>query len=167
MVAKTQRQTATPRPHYPYDTSQNPRRLDYVGVRGLFSISGQVGDVRDLARSDHEPVMLQLRGDPPKPKPTHNTCGPRHVHISNLKSSRNFWTSKQPTHRGTDMHKLHTSASSSPNRDALSMPGSQKAEPSNKHDGQRMQRSLGRGDDKHGRTSASSYMESRSSGRTA
>ncbi|CAE7637897.1 unnamed protein product [Symbiodinium sp. CCMP2592] len=67
--------------HFPYDTTQTPRRLDYVAIRGIFSLQGQVLQARDIARSDHEPVALQLRGDPPKQPKQPDRCGPRHVHI--------------------------------------------------------------------------------------
>ena len=66
----------------PPDTTQDPRRLDYGGIRAVCSIKGEVGEARDMKRSDHEPVLLQLWGEPPKPATTKPRCGPRHVHIT-------------------------------------------------------------------------------------
>ncbi|CAE7200817.1 unnamed protein product [Symbiodinium sp. CCMP2592] len=67
--------------HFPYDSTQEPRRLDYVAIRGVFSVQGEVLAVRDMARSDHEPVVLQLRADAPKLAKPKGHCGPRHVHL--------------------------------------------------------------------------------------
>ncbi|CAE7939467.1 unnamed protein product [Symbiodinium sp. KB8] len=67
--------------HFPYATVLRPRRLDYVMLKGWFSMEGGVQEVRDIARSDHEAVTLRLRATPPPPRPHKATCGARHVSI--------------------------------------------------------------------------------------
>ena len=67
--------------HFPYATMLRPRRLDYVFLKGCFSLEGGVQSVRDIARSDHEAVTLQLRAKPPPNRAQPTTCGPRHVSI--------------------------------------------------------------------------------------
>ena len=49
--------------HYPY-SRQTPRRLDYLVVRKYHMHEGQVGEHRERAFSDHEPVFGSLRHDP-------------------------------------------------------------------------------------------------------
>ena len=44
---------------YPYNTAQTPRRLDYIVTKGLVDYGrGMVESMRDIAMSDHEPVVL-------------------------------------------------------------------------------------------------------------
>ena len=131
-------------------TTHDPRRLDYVGVKGLSSVHGAVGDVRDMARSDHEPVILQLQGEPPKSRPS--PVGPDTTStLPTPRSCSAYWTRKGPTRQGQARPNCTHQPAHAPN-----MPTSQKAAASNKRGEQHMQRHRGSSDDKHGRTSTSS-----------
>ena len=60
--------------HFPYNPAFAPRRLDYVIVRGLsVPAQGVVGQLRDVASSDHEPVTIEI----PWATPGHNTAEPQ------------------------------------------------------------------------------------------
>ncbi|CAE7889846.1 CPK2, partial [Symbiodinium necroappetens] len=63
--------------HFPY-SGQNPRRLDYLVCRGIHLGGGHVGDHRDRAHSDHEPIIghLPVRVEQ---KQFHKVWGPRHL----------------------------------------------------------------------------------------
>ncbi|CAE7712228.1 pol [Symbiodinium sp. CCMP2592] len=44
--------------YYPYNHRMNPRRLDYVLTKTITTQAGDVGSLRNLAISDHEPVWV-------------------------------------------------------------------------------------------------------------
>ena len=46
--------------YHPYNTLHQPRRLDYLAVRGITAGAGQVLRCRDMASSDHDGVALPL-----------------------------------------------------------------------------------------------------------
>ena len=46
--------------YHPYNTLHQPRRLDYMAVRGITAGAGQVLRCRDMASSDHDGVALPL-----------------------------------------------------------------------------------------------------------
>ena len=63
--------------HFPY-SGQSPRRLDYLMVKGSHLRDGRVGEHRDRASSDHEPVLATFQMPrPPRQGGTH--WGPRHL----------------------------------------------------------------------------------------
>ena len=119
--------------HFPYDTQQAPRRLDYVATKGVFSTGGTVGAARDIARSDHEPVILQIQEEAPRhPKPQ-ATCGPRHVHITDpdrLQTTLDEGAQTKPADRHNQI-----AARPSPNREEPRMRSSLKAASSSKQGG--------------------------------
>ncbi|CAE7209250.1 unnamed protein product, partial [Symbiodinium sp. CCMP2456] len=47
--------------YFPYNTSMTPRRLDYLATRGIHTLRAWVGEHRDRASSDHEPILCCLR----------------------------------------------------------------------------------------------------------
>ena len=47
--------------HFPYNPEMSPRRIDYVASRNLVVTSASVGQYRDRARSDHEPILAAAR----------------------------------------------------------------------------------------------------------
>ncbi|CAE7305788.1 unnamed protein product [Symbiodinium sp. CCMP2592] len=56
---------------FPYNRRMHPRRLDYIFTRTMTTAEGNVGDVRHLATSDHEPAWVSCgiqseRTKPPK-----------------------------------------------------------------------------------------------------
>ena len=55
--------------YFPYNTQMRPRRLDYVFTRHLLAEVGKVLACRDLARSDHEPILLELVSPEVRPPP--------------------------------------------------------------------------------------------------
>ncbi|CAE7458351.1 unnamed protein product [Symbiodinium natans] len=64
--------------HFPYNQALSPRRLDYIVVKGGRLGPCKVEDLRDLARSDHEPISTTLpAGNPCKPNAT--TWGARRL----------------------------------------------------------------------------------------
>ncbi|CAE7898818.1 unnamed protein product, partial [Symbiodinium necroappetens] len=46
--------------HFPYNTRFQPRRIDYIMLKHLPSIQGDVLAHRDVASSDHEPIWVQI-----------------------------------------------------------------------------------------------------------
>ncbi|CAE7235511.1 unnamed protein product [Symbiodinium sp. CCMP2592] len=46
--------------HFPYNTTMEPRRLDYIFVKKLLCDPGEILAQRDIATSDHEPVSVPL-----------------------------------------------------------------------------------------------------------
>ena len=61
--------------HFPYDTTQEPRRLDYVGISGSSPCTEKWG-------------RSELRQRPPKPPTTKPPCGPRHAYIAYISDQR-------------------------------------------------------------------------------
>ena len=62
--------------HFPYNPTMMPRRLDYLGLKGYHMSAAYVGEIRDVARSDHEPIVADIPPSGKKPKTKH-TWGPR------------------------------------------------------------------------------------------
>ena len=46
--------------HYPYNHDMAPRRLDYLATKGGYMSEAHVGELRDIARSDHEPIIANI-----------------------------------------------------------------------------------------------------------
>ena len=65
--------------HFPYNTDMAPRRLDYVATKKVRTLTTQVGDCRDIASSDHEPVILTAVRTPGQKPPRGPTWGPRQL----------------------------------------------------------------------------------------
>ena len=63
--------------HFPY-SGQQPRCLDYLTSRGVHLQGVHVGDHRDRAHSDHEPIIGEFPDKLPK-KQYHKLWGPRHL----------------------------------------------------------------------------------------
>ncbi|CAE7730219.1 unnamed protein product, partial [Symbiodinium sp. CCMP2456] len=92
--------------HYPYATDLQPRRLDYVLLKGCFSLEGTVGDARDIARSDHEPVIVQLRTQVPKGNHHKTSCGPRHITIKDPKERKAILNATAQAKPGDRHHQI-------------------------------------------------------------
>ena len=63
--------------HYPY-SGQQPRRLDYLATRGVHLRDVHVGEHKDRAHSDHEPIIGSLP-DRVQCKQHWKLWGPRHL----------------------------------------------------------------------------------------
>ena len=147
--------------HFPYDTTQEPRRLDYVGVRGVFSLRGEVGEVRDMARSDHEPVLLQLRQ---RKKP----CGPRHAFISDQRQLHALLDehATQPSGDRHEQIKHISQLITRPGRGEQTEISSSRAGSSSRRAGKHTPQPRDKYAGKHGRRYTSSSNASTSSGNT-
>ncbi|CAE7027707.1 unnamed protein product [Symbiodinium sp. CCMP2592] len=63
--------------HFPYNPGHKPRSIDYLLLRGSGASGGRVAQARDMAISDHEPVLaeLLLPRQGRRPPPRQVTCG--------------------------------------------------------------------------------------------
>ena len=81
--------------HFPY-SGQQPGRLDYLAMRGVYLQGGHVGEHRDRAHSDHEPI-IGILPDKLQCKQFHKLWGPRHLH-------KNFQEVLDRPHMQGDIH---------------------------------------------------------------
>ncbi|CAE7846305.1 unnamed protein product, partial [Symbiodinium necroappetens] len=66
--------------YFPYNQNMQERRLDYVCTRRLLADTGAVLPYRDLARSDHEAIVVPILTEVPKAKPSpQKTWGTRRL----------------------------------------------------------------------------------------
>ena len=65
--------------HFPYNPLLRPRRLDYIATRGHWVSDAVVGQFRDRARSDHEPVLGTVLLPEAHTKDAPPTWGPRRL----------------------------------------------------------------------------------------
>ncbi|CAE7190571.1 NSNH, partial [Symbiodinium necroappetens] len=56
--------------YFPYNQNMQERRLDYICTRRLLADTGEVLPYRDLARSDHEAIVVPVLTEIPKAKPS-------------------------------------------------------------------------------------------------
>ncbi|CAE7528629.1 unnamed protein product [Symbiodinium sp. CCMP2592] len=66
--------------YYPYNTRHDPSRLDYIMIRKGYCLQAGPIPARDMASSDHEPILAQLRAKVKKLAKTVRQGGVRHLH---------------------------------------------------------------------------------------
>ena len=64
--------------HFPYNKRLEPRRLDYLILRGLAAESTDVEEFRDIVGSDHEPVTGTIK-----------------MHLGARRKAKPHWEAKQ------------------------------------------------------------------------
>ena len=65
--------------HFPYNKRMEPRRLDYLILRGLESEGTDMGEFRDIMGSDHEPILGTIKSRAGARRKVHPNWGARQL----------------------------------------------------------------------------------------